>query len=303
MALSRSALSHLDSAYNLFQKVSDHVRAGKILVCILTLDRPIFLLTSIAQQPILAKLKERAQMAQQAPLAIPPPVESATRLSFFSPTIKSENVELSALGGMTRLVSRRPSSSPSVSSASPPSLTSNPSSSPTISESRHPFVVPSPSDVPHPSWPTYAHIQNLNVSINMSDAFYANGLPVPAAAMADMVHQADASLMYQMAPPPHGVHQQQQQHSHQQHQQHQHQHQQFPQHLHHPSHSPGPGHSMALEMQQHGQQHQTPFFGHSFGGGGYNGGPYMMSTPSPEMMPPSHDPQDSWHNFMSQYKT
>lgn len=32
MGLSRSALSHLDSAHNLFTKVTDHARAGKILV-------------------------------------------------------------------------------------------------------------------------------------------------------------------------------------------------------------------------------------------------------------------------------
>jgi len=32
MALARSALLHLETAYNLFSKVSDHARAGKIIV-------------------------------------------------------------------------------------------------------------------------------------------------------------------------------------------------------------------------------------------------------------------------------
>ncbi|KAF8885016.1 hypothetical protein BD779DRAFT_1612027 [Infundibulicybe gibba] len=83
MALAPSALSHLESAYNLFG------------------------------QPILQKMKERAHAAlsnvhQQSS------AETATRLSYFGPRVKSEVDELSALGGgMTRLVSRRTSSTPS----------------------------------------------------------------------------------------------------------------------------------------------------------------------------------------------
>jgi len=104
MQLAPSALSHLDSAYNLFARVTDKTRTSKIL-------------------PILQKLRERAHAAltnshEQG--------ETATRLSFFGPSIKSEADELSTLGGMTRLVARRSSSSPSYSGSSPASQPASP---------------------------------------------------------------------------------------------------------------------------------------------------------------------------------
>lgn len=238
-------------------------------------------------------------MAQQATLTIPPQLDpAAARLAPFSP-IKSESVELSALGGMTRLVARRTSGSPSVSSASPPSLraSSHAASSPTLTDAQQAaFMVPSAADVNlPPAWAnSYTHIQNLNVSISMSDAYYASGLPGPAGSLSSDMGVADPAMVYQMS----NTHGHTHGHSHSMHQPQQQQ--QFPAHPHHPSHSPGPG-IMALDM-HHGQQQASPFFGGGFGGG-YNGGQYMMNTPSPEMMPAGHDPQDSWHNFMAQYKT
>ncbi|KAF8074745.1 hypothetical protein FPV67DRAFT_1408589 [Lyophyllum atratum] len=104
MQLAPSALSHLDSAYNLFARVTDKTRTGKIL-------------------PILQKLRERAHAAltnshhQE---------ETATRLSFFGPSVKSEVDELSTLRGMTRLVARRSSSSPSYNGSSPASQPASP---------------------------------------------------------------------------------------------------------------------------------------------------------------------------------
>ncbi|KAI8996354.1 fungal-specific transcription factor domain-containing protein [Trametes punicea] len=99
MALAPSALSNLDSALNLFNDVSNsgNVRAAKVL-------------------PVLRKLKARAQAAKQAASTSSQHANVAQ-----SPTeslfIKEEDEELAALGGKTRLVSRKS-----------PSATSNPSS-------------------------------------------------------------------------------------------------------------------------------------------------------------------------------
>ncbi|KAG6888567.1 hypothetical protein C0995_007356 [Termitomyces sp. Mi166 len=104
MQIAPSALSHLDSAYNLFSQVTDQSRTCKIL-------------------PILQKLRERAHAALSNS---PQQGENGTRLSFFSPTIKSETEELTTLGGMTRLVSRKSPSSPSYSGSSPASQPASP---------------------------------------------------------------------------------------------------------------------------------------------------------------------------------
>ncbi|KAJ7594322.1 fungal-specific transcription factor domain-containing protein [Mycena floridula] len=112
MALSRSALSHLESAYNLFSRVSDSKRTAKIL-------------------PILQKLRERVDAAATgSPRS---PLEpKAPRLSMHGErTIKSEEDEFAALGGTTRLVPRRKSDSPS-SPSSHSSPTSQPASPPTM---------------------------------------------------------------------------------------------------------------------------------------------------------------------------
>ncbi|PPQ94650.1 hypothetical protein CVT25_009381 [Psilocybe cyanescens] len=174
MGLARSALSHLDSAYNLFMRVQDHARAGKII-------------------PILAKLRERAQMANSN---LPLQPETATRLSFYGPKIKSEVDELSTLGGMTRLVSRKSSGSPSVSAPSPPSQHSSPSN---LSESQI-YLANAPEPSSANAWQNYTHIQNFNVNINMGDYYPNSTTPDP---------QGDMSLLYQI--PNHHVQQQQQQ--------------------------------------------------------------------------------------------
>ncbi|KAH9479634.1 putative transcriptional regulatory protein C1F7.11c [Psilocybe cubensis] len=171
MGLARSALSHLDSAYNLFTRVTDKARAGKII-------------------PILAKLRERAQMANSN---LPLQPENATRLSFYGPKIKSEVDELSTLGGMTRLVSRKSSGSPSVSAPSPPSHHSSPSN---LAESQI-YLANPPEQSNANAWQNYTHIQNFNVNINMGD-YYPNG------ATADP--QGDMSLLYQI--PNHSLQQQ-----------------------------------------------------------------------------------------------
>ncbi|KAF4610477.1 hypothetical protein D9613_006768 [Agrocybe pediades] len=231
MGLARSALSHLDSAYKLFGRVSDRARAGKII-------------------PILAKLRDRAHMANTSlPLQQP---ETATRLSFFGPKIKSEVDELSALGGMTRLVARRSSSSPSTSAPSPPSQHSSPS---TLVE---PQVYSQAEPSSSTSWQNYTHIQNFNVNINMGGEYYPSSMPVTP-------DPQDLSSLYQLP-----VHMQQQ-------------------------HQPQ---GMAVDM-------QPQYYGNPYGAAAYtNGTLYSMSqmTGSPDLNNSPHDLQDSWQNFMAQYK-
>lgn len=115
-----------------------------------------------------------------------PSSETATRLSYFGPKIKSEIDELSTLGGMTRLVSRgSPSSSSSVASeTSPPTKHKSPSNR---SDSQV-YLSPPESST---AWQNYTHIQNFNVNINMNDGYYPHSdnpaTPVP---------QADMSMVY-----------------------------------------------------------------------------------------------------------
>jgi len=93
MAFARSALSYLQSAYNLFYRVSENEHKAKIL-------------------PKLHRLKERAESALSgASLGDP------SRMAF-----SSENEELSLLNGKARLVSLRSSAAPS----SPPGGSSPP---------------------------------------------------------------------------------------------------------------------------------------------------------------------------------
>ncbi|KIK61560.1 hypothetical protein GYMLUDRAFT_96415 [Collybiopsis luxurians FD-317 M1] len=107
LAIAPSALSHLDSAHNLFVLTSETSRKAKVL-------------------PVLHKLKERAHAALAAsrngsmagsPLSAGSP-----------PSIKAEDDELAALGGMTRLVPRKMSSAPSTPSYSGSSPKSDPAS-------------------------------------------------------------------------------------------------------------------------------------------------------------------------------
>ncbi|KAJ7623430.1 hypothetical protein FB45DRAFT_925655 [Roridomyces roridus] len=117
MALAPSALSHLESACNLFERVSDRPRTAKIL-------------------PILRKLRARAHEA----LARPDPRPS--------PRVKTETDELTVLGGGTRLVTRRATSSPST-----PRSGSDPASPHPASPSP-PLMVESPH-----AWQSLAHVQ------------------------------------------------------------------------------------------------------------------------------------------------
>lgn len=191
--------------------------------------------------------------------------ETATRLSFYGPKIKSEADELSALGGMTRLVSRQSPSSPSLSSP-----TSQQSSPPAAPDSQ---VYPTP---PHESsslntWQSYTHIQNLNVNINMSpNDYFSNNIPI-----SPEVPQEEMSMLYQMPP-----HLQQQQQVHQQ------------QHHHHRL-------SQGMSMDTT-SPHSPSYYGNGYGQGYGNG--YAVSHLGPRMRtPPTHDFQDSWLNFMAPY--
>ncbi|TFK25635.1 hypothetical protein FA15DRAFT_668330 [Coprinopsis marcescibilis] len=265
MQLAPSALSYLDLAHHLFSQVTDTARTGKIL-------------------PILQKLKERAHSA----LATSPtnsattlPTDAASRHAFFNPPIKTEEtemtMELSALGGMTRLVARRTTpSSPSM-SASGPSSPSQQSSSPPISTSSvlSSQYTPIP-DTSGSSWQNYTHIQNLNVNINVGDyASYPNISPQAQTPMGYGYPQQSS---------------QQQQHQHQQHQQHQQQHSQALQqnHVHSPQHQQPPQQTMPVD----GMTEYYP---------SYNGYP-MHSMMNQGECPPMNDMDYPWHNLVAQYK-
>jgi len=180
---------------------------------------------------------------------------------------------MSALGGMTRLVSRRlSSSSPSLSS--PPSQHSSP---PTIPESQ--VHLTSPQEVQGSNaWQSYTHIQNLNVNINMgSNDYFSNNIPV---SVSPDVPQEDMSILYQM---PHMQQQQQQQ-----------MHQQLQHHHHHVQAS------MSMDMGQQSPSYYGSGYGPGYGNGNSNG--YFMSHVGSMRTSPPHDLQDSWLNFMAPYK-
>ncbi|KAJ7180459.1 hypothetical protein C8R46DRAFT_1069510 [Mycena filopes] len=122
MALAPSALSHLDAACSLFERVSDRPRTEKIL-------------------PILHKLRARAHEALTNLDSLNH--GSPTRLA---PKVKTEVDELTVLGGGTRLVTRRATSStPSRSGSDPTSQPGSPSP---------PIMVESPN-----AWQGFAHVQ------------------------------------------------------------------------------------------------------------------------------------------------
>ncbi|KAF7370821.1 putative transcriptional regulatory protein C1F7.11c [Mycena sanguinolenta] len=103
MALAPSALSHLEAACSLFERVSDRPRTAKIL-------------------PILHKLRTSAHEA------LNPDSRNIHSVIRAAPKIKTEIDELAALGGGTRLVTRRATSStPSRSGSDPTSLPASPS--------------------------------------------------------------------------------------------------------------------------------------------------------------------------------
>ncbi|TFK39379.1 fungal-specific transcription factor domain-containing protein [Crucibulum laeve] len=226
MALAPSALSHLESAYHLFTRVSDNTRTGKIL-------------------PILQKLKERAHSAQSG-LHQASSQETATRLSYFGPTIKSEDRdELSALGGMTRLVSRKSPSSPPYSASSPPSQPT----SPIPLSQEPPQSYQAAMESASTAWQNYTHIQNFNVNINVNEFSGYPNVNTPVQPQA-----SDMSYMYNNNTQ---VHAQQ-----------------------------------MLPMDPMQEYYGYPSAGYA----------PMQMMPSPDGNTPPHDVQDSWQNFMAQYK-
>ncbi|KAF8998585.1 fungal-specific transcription factor domain-containing protein [Cyathus striatus] len=238
MALAPSALSHLESAYNLFARVSDRTRTGKILSILQNLSG----------------------------VHSPTSPETATRLSFFGPTIKSEVDELSALGGMTRLVSRKSPSSPTYtgSGSSPSPQPTSPSASQI--EAQTPTFQSAVADTS--AWQSYTHIQNFNVNINVGDyPPYSNGLMQQQQPAMDMNVNMGYN-MYNMS--------------------------QTPQPQIHP------------QQQLHQQQQQNGFDMDTYYGSYSTTNAYMgMQIPnaqSPEATTPPHDVFDSWHNLMAQYK-
>jgi hypothetical protein len=149
MALAPSALTHLEAARQLFEQVSHNPRAAKVL-------------------PILAKLQDRAYST----MAPQPPTDLGPRQPYLT-SVKNEDTELSTLGGATRLVARKTSSSPS----SPKSIASPASSCPPSSPNRqssYPAVTPPISDLrtfaPHPdnSWQDFAHVRDFAPLSNYS---------------------------------------------------------------------------------------------------------------------------------------
>jgi len=127
MALAPSALSHLESTCSLFESVSENARAAKVL-------------------PVLRKLKGRAMAAltQQGARSSSAPMSG---LHMATTTVKQEDEELAALGGKTRLVSRKS-----------PSLPSSPHGSSSQSSSSPRDVVPDQSFYPPTTQSPQTHI-------------------------------------------------------------------------------------------------------------------------------------------------
>ena len=106
MALAPSALSNLDSALNLFDQVSQNARAAKVLVSGHTVVRSHVNASKNVSQPVLRKLKARALAAKQS-MNTGSISASSSQSSVDNPMVKEEDDELAALGGKTRLISRR----------------------------------------------------------------------------------------------------------------------------------------------------------------------------------------------------
>lgn len=139
MALARSALSHLESACNLFEEVSSNARAARVL-------------------PVLRKLKARAIAAMSDQHS---PVTPNNRLSpdNISPISKDDD-EFAALDGRTRLVSRK---SPSVVNTPSPTIAGHTvSPDETVPPRVYPMTTPTPpmsavDNMPQAYWPSTSH--------------------------------------------------------------------------------------------------------------------------------------------------
>ncbi|KAI0321025.1 fungal-specific transcription factor domain-containing protein [Amylostereum chailletii] len=126
LALSRSALSHLEAALRLFEQVTGNPRSAKVL-------------------PVLRKLRERAMESMaEAGASTQSPSGTPER----ERDVKRENEELATLGGKTRLVARKSSSqasSPASNAQSP-----SPRNSPVVSQSHAQSISMFTSPVPPP---------------------------------------------------------------------------------------------------------------------------------------------------------
>ncbi|KAI0793976.1 hypothetical protein C8Q74DRAFT_1194559 [Fomes fomentarius] len=173
MALAPSALSNLDSALKLFDDVSSNARAAKVL-------------------PVLRKLKARALAAKQSISNGPSSSVAVQRTSLDNPmVVKEEDEELAALGGKTRLVSRK---SPTYSQPSSPQGSSQPSISPVDQIApayTSPSTPPSAADTISPVLPETTHW---------------NGAYIPPADMYAYPYPSDGMGGWQQQAHPHQAH-------------------------------------------------------------------------------------------------
>ncbi len=229
------------------------------------------------------------------------------RSAYIHPKIKIED-EISVLGGMTRLVARRSTTSPSVTAPSPTSQHSSPS----IPDSQHAYLPLSESSSTS-SWQNYTHIQNLNVNINMDVGdFYPNNLgmvsPAGTAVTLDSgsLPTDEMEMMYQMHAPPS-----------------QHPHQHHPKQIQQSNFQDLLSHSQQQQINPQGivtgmsatglpmSPHEAYYMsGYGVGNSNavgygpiYGGQGSLLHSPSDVQNSVSpHNLHDSWQNLMSQYK-
>ncbi len=260
MGLSRSALSHLDSAYNLFNKVTDHARAGKILVrvppsveSIAGTERHLPVCTAYFVETAGAGTFGASE--QQSAAAALGKCDSA----FF---LWPENQKR---GG--RAVGARRRHAPRLAAVIVVALDLCPrlprckNSPRPPSRSPQTFLAAQTNEGPS-TWHNYTHVENFNVSINMGAVdYYQNG---SGPAVLQEPHD-DAGMYYQLPP--------------QQHQPQLHHQQQQQQHVYHPGAPMEMSNSMYYGIN-----------GYSPGYGNINGYPMVQGAPSPEMLTPPAQP-------------
>ncbi|KAH9935867.1 uncharacterized protein BXZ73DRAFT_45273 [Epithele typhae] len=272
MALAPSALSNLDAALNLFNNVSSNPGAAKVL-------------------PVLRKLKARAVAAKQS-IGTAPSQMSPHSVSSSDSVIKEEDDELAALGGKTRLVSRK----------SPGPVPSTPSPQGSSQQSMSP--------VEH-----NPQLYNMSPEMEVQPMLPAADASSPVSVESGGRHAqwnggyAQASEVYGYPYPPHDLNQwsQQPQHHPQAHME--------PQHVHQPP--PHPHAHSHSHQHMHGQMNSHPLtvdmgygvyqqMGH---GGQMNGHPqhpqYVPHSPVQHMggqqMHHPSDPTTSWHYLLAQF--
>ncbi len=252
------------------------------------------------------------------------PPADLSRLSGIHPKIKSEVTELSALGGMTRLVSKRSSQSPSY--ASSPS--SQPASPPvTHAEAMSPVTAyqTSPVEEVQPwgnyglnqgygmdvsEYPSYQSVhgvvQQMNAGNQPQQPHQPSLSPHQHISLQQQIPHSPQQLLRQQMPTQSPVSPRMTQHHHsvvqQQHPMGHHSHsvnlQQGPPLSPHSPHSP-PQMYTGNHIQQLAGGVMPEFFGYS-AGNDYNSHMQMMS--SPDVQAPPQDPNASWYNFMAQFQ-